>query len=67
MKIEIRGFCETQNRNTSILISRIPATTEEDKEPQYLYGTIDCPYINYGGNCDAKNCSIVKQNGIKRF
>lgn len=62
----LRGFCETQNKKYAIEIKAIPCATLEDDSPKYEYGKIECEYASYGGVCDSKNCSILKQHGIKR-
>ncbi len=62
----LKGVCSAQGEEFSISIQEIPCETLEDDKPKFKYGTICCDYIKFGGKCDSKNCSILKEHGIKR-
>lgn len=61
----LNGYCDVQKCNCTISLKVIPAPTYENPN-EVAYGTIFCEYASYGGDCDSKNCSILKQHNIKR-
>jgi len=62
------GKCSFQKdvENYTMGVDKIDVTSIEEKIHSYEYGNIKCDYANkHHLNCET--CSILEQNGIKRF
>lgn len=68
MYVTLKGYCDIQEKEATVKIDRLPSSALEDTDTDsnYLYGRMECDYISNGGQCDGRNCSILKNNGIKR-
>lgn len=66
MYVTLRGYCDIQKKETTVKIDKISSSSLGDIDNNYIYGRMECDYISYGGQCDSRNCPILKDNGIKR-
>jgi hypothetical protein len=53
----VTGFCPTQNKNFTISVAFIDASTLDRQ--QYVKGLFTCDHIKHGNGCDiAKECPV---------
>lgn len=54
----VSGFCPTQQKNYTIDVSYLDASTYEEK--QYVKGIFRCEYDLFGDKCNGNECPIYK-------
>lgn len=56
MRKMFSGYCPTQDKNVSVVIEYIDASTLQKKS--YIKGLATCTYASYGGECNC-DCPII--------
>ena len=63
----LNGYCDIQEKTVTISVSTIPISSLEDRgNNKCVVGRIYCDYASHGGDCDGRNCSILKQYNLSR-
>jgi hypothetical protein len=58
-RLSVKGFCPTQNKDYSVTVDYIDATTLTQKAA--VKGLAKCEFNKYGDACPiAKNCPIIR-------
>ena len=55
----ICGFCPVQEKEYSISVYYIDASTMEERK--YIKGRATCDYTKYGNVCNVPNCPIIEK------
>ena len=58
MQKTIHGVCPVQNKEYSVSVNYIDASTMEKTE--YVKGITHCDFVRFGGECTLSECPIAK-------